>query len=90
MNEDRGIRSEILRKHQCLEEHTRSPAFKRVELNEDGEGCGLVRVGGKNPKNVRWKDMVNAVVERKEATCKEVLGAKDEAAKERYYYYYYY
>ena len=35
-------------------------------------------MGEKNPKSVSWNDMVKAAVERK-----KVLGAKDEAAKER-------
>ena len=47
------------------------------------EVCGSVRVGGMNPKNVWWNDVVKDGVERKEAAWKEVLGAKDEVAKER-------
>ena len=38
---------------------------------------------GKNPKNVWWNDVVNNATERKETAWKEVLGARDEVAKER-------
>ena len=37
-----------------------------------------MRVGGKNPKNVWWNDVVKSAVERK-----EVLGLRDEVAKDR-------
>ena len=42
-----------------------------------------MRVGRKNPKNVWWDDEVKAVVKRMEDAWKQVLGARDEAAKER-------
>ena len=42
-----------------------------------------VRVGGKKPQSMCWNDVVNSVVERNEAACKEVLGARDGVAKER-------
>ena len=45
--------------------------------------CGLVRVGGKTPKNVWWKDEVKAAVRRKVAAWKQVLVASDKEAKER-------
>ena len=45
------------------------------------EVCSSVRVGGKDPKNVRWNDEVKAAVRRKEAGWKEVLAASDEEAK---------
>ena len=38
--------------------------------------CSSVRVGGRNPKE-------KAVVKRREAVWKEVLGDRDEGAKER-------
>ena len=41
-----------------------------------------VRVGEKNPKNVWLNDVVKAAVKRKEAAWKEVLGARDEVAKD--------
>ena len=40
--------------------------------------CGSVRVGDVNPKSVWWNDQVKAAVIRK-----EVLGARDEDARER-------
>ena len=43
------------------------------------EVCGSVRVGGGNPKSVWWNDQVKAAVRDRR---KEVLGAKDEDAKE--------
>ena len=42
-----------------------------------------MRVGGKSPKSVWWKDEIKATVRRKEAAWKEVLVASDEEAKER-------
>ena len=47
-------------------------------VDSSREVCTSFRVGEKNPKSVSWNDMVKAAVERK-----KVLGAKDEAAKER-------
>ena len=44
------------------------------------EMCGSMRVGGKNPKRVWWKDEIKAAVRRKEAAWKEVLAASDEEA----------
>ena len=41
------------------------------------------RVVGKNPKNVWCNDVVKASVEREEAVWKEVLGNRDEVAKDR-------
>ena len=40
--------------------------------------CGSVRVGGRNLKSVWWNDRVKAAVKRN-----EVLGARDEDARER-------
>ena len=50
------------------------------------EMCGSVRVarGGENPKNAFWNGVVKDAVKRKEATWREVLGATDEVAKDRY------
>ena len=45
--------------------------------------CGSVRVGVKNTQNVSWYNEAKVAVESKEATWKEVLGARDESAKER-------
>ena len=42
------------------------------------EVCGSVSVGVGNPKSVWWNDQVKAAVKRK-----EVLGARDEDARER-------
>ena len=56
-------------------------AVKRAMIESAREVCGSVRVGGKNPKNMWWKDEVKAVVKRKEAAWK-VLAASYEA-KER-------
>ena len=36
-----------------------------------------------NPKSVWWDNQVKAVVKRKEDAWKEVLGARDEVARER-------
>ena len=40
------------------------------------EVCGSVRVGGKNPKSVRFNDQVRAAVKRKEAAWEEVFGER--------------
>ena len=40
------------------------------------EVCGSLR-GGRNPKNVWWNDVVKAA-------WKEILGAREEVAEERY------
>ena len=37
------------------------------------EVCGSVRVGGKNPKSVRWNDEIKAADRRKEAAWKGML-----------------
>ena len=47
------------------------------------EVCGSVLVGGGTPKIVWWNDQVKAAVKRKKDAWKEVLGARDEDAKER-------
>ena len=47
------------------------------------EVFGSVRVEGKNPKNAWRNDVVKAVVKRKEAAWREVLGAQDEGANYR-------
>ena len=47
------------------------------------EVCGSVRVGGKNPKSVRWNDEVKAAIMRKDFTWKEVFAASNEEAKGR-------
>ena len=98
MNEARRIRSEKLREHQYRGICARSLEGKRVEW--DGEynfehmweqvkqvmvecvkrSCVSVRVGGgKNPKSVWWNDEVKTAVRRK-----DVFGAEDEEAKERF------
>ena len=49
------------------------------------ESCLAPREGrGKNPKNVWWNDLVKAAVKRNEGGWKEVLGARDEATKDRF------
>ena len=45
--------------------------------------CGSVGVGGGNPKSVWWNDQVKAAVKRNKDVWKEVLGARDEDARER-------
>ena len=55
---------------------------KRALVQSVREVCGSVRVAGGNPKSVWWNDEVKAAVKRKEAAWKEVLGARDEDAKE--------
>ena len=57
---------------------------KRAMVESAREVCGSARVGGGNPKSVRWNDQANAAVERKEDAWKEVLGARNEDATERY------
>ena len=47
------------------------------------EVCDSVRVGGGNTKSVWWNDQVKAAVKRKEDAWNEVLGARDEDARER-------
>ena len=47
------------------------------------EVCGSVKVGGGNPKSVWWNDEVKDGFKRNEVAWKEVLGARDEDAKER-------
>ena len=42
-----------------------------------------MRVGGGNPKSVWWNDHVKSGVKRKEDAWKEVLGTRDEDARER-------
>ena len=52
-------------------------------VESEREVCGSVRVGENNPKSVWWNDEVKAVERRKKAVWKEVLGVRDEEAKER-------
>ena len=49
--------------------------------------CCSVRVGGNNPKSVRWNDEVKAAVRGKEAAWKEVLAGTDGDAKKQCLYY---
>ena len=56
---------------------------KRAMVHSAREVCGLVRVGEKKPKNILRNDVVKAAVERKEAAWKEVLGAREDIAKDR-------
>ena len=46
------------------------------------ELCSSVRVTEKNPKNVRWSDMIKSVIEEGDIW-KEVLRTRDEVVKER-------
>ena len=39
---------------------------------------------GEKAKNVGWNNVLNATVERKEATWKEIVGARNKVTKERY------
>ena len=43
----------------------------------------LSQGGRKNPKNIWWNDVVKDAGGRMEAAWREVLGARDEVAKER-------
>ena len=52
--------------------------MKRAIVESGREICGLVRVGGWNPKSVWWNDQVKVAVKRKKA-----LGARNEDARER-------
>ena len=56
---------------------------KWAMVESEREVCGSVRVGENNPKSVWWNDEVKAVERRKKAVWKEVLGVRDEEAKER-------
>ena len=47
------------------------------------EVCGSMRVEGGNTKTVWWNDQVKGAIKRKEDAWEEVLGARDEVAKER-------
>ena len=47
------------------------------------EVCGWGRVKEKNPESVWWNYEVITAIKRKEAAWKEMLGARDEDAKER-------
>ena len=49
---------------------------KRATVDSAREACCSVRVGGENPKNVCWNEVVKVVVERKE------LGARNEVAND--------
>ena len=40
------------------------------------EVCSSMRVGGKNPKSVRWNDEIKDSVRRKEVAWKGVLAAR--------------
>ena len=51
--------------------------IKRAMVKSAREVCGLVRVGGKNPKYVWWNGEKKAAVRRKEATWNGVLAASD-------------
>ena len=46
------------------------------------EVCRSMQVEGGEPKIVCWNDQVKAAVKRKEDTWKEVLGVRDEDARE--------
>ena len=45
--------------------------------------CSSVQVGDGNPKIMWWNDKVKSAVKRKEDAWKDVLGARDEDARER-------
>ena len=62
-----------------MEENNVEHMWKQMELAVVESGS--VRVGGKKPKSVWWNDQVKAMVKRKKAAWKKVLGAKDEDAK---------
>ena len=47
--------------------------MKRAIVESGREICGLVRVGGWNPKSVWWNDQVKVAVKRKKA-----LGARND------------
>ena len=53
---------------------------KRAMVESAREVCGSARVGRGNLKNVWWNDQVKAAVDRK-----EVLGTRDEDAKEMFW-----
>ena len=57
--------------------------MKRAMIESAREVCGSVIVRGGNPKSVWWNDQVKAAVERKEDPWKDVLGAREEDARER-------
>ena len=46
------------------------------------EVCGLIRIRGKNPKSVWWKQDVKAEGRRKKAAWKVLLGIRENGAKE--------
>ena len=54
---------------------------KRAMVKSTREVCGLVRIGGKNPKSVWWSDKIKSSVRRKEAAWKAVLAASNEETK---------
>ena len=58
-------------------------AGERAIVESAREVCGSVRVGGGNPKSVWRHNEVKSVVRRKEAALKEVLGVRDEDAKDK-------
>ena len=96
---DRRIRSEKLSEGYYREGYAQSLKGKGVEEGDNVKHmweqvkqamvestrkiCGLMRVGGKNPKNVWWNDEVKAAVRGNEAAWKEKLAASDEESKER-------
>ena len=57
--------------------------MKRTMVESASEIHGSLRVGGGNPKTVRWNDQVRKEDAWKEDAWKEELGARDKVAKER-------
>ena len=82
----RSVISEKLSVHQYRELYSKSlevEQVKRAMVVSSREVYGSVKRGRGNLKRVWRKDEVKAVVRRNEAACKEVLGARDEEARER-------
>ena len=51
--------------------HNNVKQIKWAMVESAREVCDPVRVGGKNPKSMWWKDEIKAAVRRKEAAWKE-------------------
>ena len=59
-----------------------SEQIKRAMVHDAIKLCSSLK--GEKAKNVGWNNVLNATVERKEATWKEIVGARNKVTKERY------
>ena len=57
--------------------------MKRIMIESAKKFGGSVGGGGENAKKMWWNDQLKAAVKRKDTAWKEVIGTRDEGAKER-------